>query len=135
MFQQYHWPGNVRELQEVVRRIIAKGEQHVGFSAHDSGAARHPSPKDHALLGTSHIRETWSQDLDAIDRMAREKQYLGQVGQKALKNICWDFMAGVEKKVMKRALETTNWNRKKAAAMLDISYKSMLNKIKEYKLV
>jgi len=43
-------------------------------------------------------------------------------------------MAGVEKRVMKRALESTNWNRKKAAAMLDISYKSMLNKIKEYKL-
>jgi transcriptional regulator with PAS, ATPase and Fis domain len=35
---------------------------------------------------------------------------------------------------MKRALERTNWNRKKAAALLDISYKSLLNKIKSYDL-
>jgi transcriptional regulator with PAS, ATPase and Fis domain len=35
---------------------------------------------------------------------------------------------------MEKALERTNWNRKKAAAMLNISYKSMLNKIKAYNL-
>jgi len=128
LFQQYHWPGNVRELQEVVKRAITKGEQHIAFSTHYQGAAKQE------LFSNSSIRKTWSRELDSIDRIAREKQYLAQVGDKALKNICWDFMAGVEKRVMKRALESTNWNRKKAAAMLDISYKSMLNKIKEYKL-
>jgi len=35
---------------------------------------------------------------------------------------------------MKEALEKTNWNRKKAAILLDISYKSLLNKIKAYDL-
>ena len=32
----------------------------------------------------------------------------------------------VEKKLVKKALESTNWNRKKASKLLDISYKSML---------
>jgi DNA-binding NtrC family response regulator len=32
---------------------------------------------------------------------------------------------------MRKALEETNWNRKKAARLLNISYKSLLNKIKE----
>jgi DNA-binding NtrC family response regulator len=43
-------------------------------------------------------------------------------------------LASVEKNIMKKALDNTNWNRKKAAGMLNISYKSMLNKIKEYGL-
>jgi DNA-binding NtrC family response regulator len=66
--------------------------------------------------------------------MTRKKEYLGQVGELDMRDICWNFMAKVEKRVMKRALDSTNWNRKKAAAMLDISYKSMLNKIKQYGL-
>jgi two-component system response regulator AtoC len=39
-----------------------------------------------------------------------------------------------EKKLVKKALDSTNWNRKRAAALLEISYKSLLNKIKEYNL-
>ena len=35
---------------------------------------------------------------------------------------------------MKEVLAKTNWNRKKASILLDISYKSLLNKIKAYNL-
>jgi DNA-binding NtrC family response regulator len=51
-----------------------------------------------------------------------------------LKDIGKVFFSRVEKKMMEKALEISKWNRKKAADMLDISYKSLLNKIKEYKL-
>jgi transcriptional regulator with PAS, ATPase and Fis domain len=37
--------------------------------------------------------------------------------------------------LLRKALESTNWNRKKAAALLSISYKSMLNKMKHYELI
>jgi transcriptional regulator with PAS, ATPase and Fis domain len=43
-------------------------------------------------------------------------------------------MERTEKKVIAKALEHSDWNRKKAAKILDISYKSLLNKIKEYNL-
>ena len=36
---------------------------------------------------------------------------------------------------MKKALESTSWNRKKAAELLNISYKSMLNKMKAYDII
>ena len=52
----------------------------------------------------------------------------------SLKEVCSEFMKKTEKAVMKKALERTNWNRKKAAVLLDISYKSLLNKIKSYDL-
>ena len=35
---------------------------------------------------------------------------------------------------VRKALGKTNWNRKKAAGLLGISYKSLLNKIKKYRL-
>jgi len=55
-------------------------------------------------------------------------------GDLPLKDICRKINAQAEQKLMKQALEKTNWNRKKAAMMLNISYKSLLNKIKTYNL-
>jgi two-component system response regulator AtoC len=134
MFMQYNWPGNVRELQDVVKQTLLKGEHHIAFSNHRSQPLKHVSRGMVKPVSKNQIRQAWSQELNSIEQLTNERKYLGQVGEKALKKITWDFMAMVEKKIMKKALNSTNWNRKKAAAMLDISYKSMLNKIKEYKL-
>lgn len=40
----------------------------------------------------------------------------------------------VEKVLISRVLRETNWHRRKAAELLEISYRSLLYKIKEYKL-
>jgi len=40
-----------------------------------------------------------------------------------------------EKKVISEALRRTNWNRRKAAKLLEISYRSLLYKIKDYGIV
>lgn len=134
MFMQYDWPGNVSELQGVVRRALLKGEQNIIFSN------MRPKGRQRAAQGNSSADKSyqegniWTRELDTIEQMTLKKEYLSQVGELDLRGICWNFMARVEKIVMKRALESTNWNRKKAAAMLHISYKSMLNKIKHYGL-
>jgi transcriptional regulator with PAS, ATPase and Fis domain len=39
-----------------------------------------------------------------------------------------------EKKLISEVLKRTNWNRRRAAEMLEISYRSLLYKIKEYRL-
>ena len=39
-----------------------------------------------------------------------------------------------EKVKLKQALELTNWNKTQAAEMLAVSYKTLLNKVKEYEL-
>ena len=36
-----------------------------------------------------------------------------------------------EREALKRVLYQTNWNRKKAARILEVSYKTLLQKIKE----
>ena len=50
----------------------------------------------------------------------------------SLKKIVQAAIAKAEKKAILWALEETKWNKKKAAALHEISYRSLLYKIKEY---
>jgi transcriptional regulator with PAS, ATPase and Fis domain len=75
-----------------------------------------------------------SEDIYTVAELSDVKKYLKDLNKVSLKDICREFITRAEKKIMKQALEKTNWNRKKAAILLDISYKSLLNKIKAYDL-
>lgn len=121
---RYHWPGNVDELQNLVRMAVLYGNQ-------DSIIAR--------LSVENHIPENGRPRNRIADTYYQEeiadiRKYLRDSNHLSLKEIGNVFVARIEKKILKRVLERTNWNRKKAALMLDISYKSLLNKIKEYGL-
>ena len=62
------------------------------------------------------------------------KNYLKNQSDLTLKNMRRVYLLRTEKKIIKKVLQKTNWNRKQAARLLDISSKSLLNKIKEYGL-
>jgi DNA-binding NtrC family response regulator len=121
LFACYHWPGNIQELEDLIKRIVVHGaEDHIAkkLRAHKTYFGINDYSKDiHTLAGLSDI-----------------KKHLKNLDNISLKKIGSIFLGRAEKKLVKKALESTNWNRKKAAKLLDISYKSLLNKIKEYKL-
>ena len=48
----------------------------------------------------------------------------------SLKDMSKTLTSTAEREVILRALQQTQWNRKQAAIMLNISYKTLLNKIK-----
>jgi DNA-binding NtrC family response regulator len=52
-----------------------------------------------------------------------------------LKTIRRQYVAEAERQAICKALELTRWNRKKAAKLLQVSYKTVLNRIEEFKLV
>jgi len=87
---------------------------------------------DQRHKSTNHI--DCSEDIYTVAELSDVKKYLKDLNEVSLKDICREFITRAEKKIMKQALEKTNWNRKKAAILLDISYKSLLNKIKAYDL-
>jgi transcriptional regulator with PAS, ATPase and Fis domain len=62
------------------------------------------------------------------------RQYLRETSDFSLKGVRQEFMFRAERRFIKKALEKANWNRKKAAQILEISYKSLLNKMKEFDL-
>ena len=120
----YHWPENVRELENVVRHSVLTGDENSMLNKCYLPNQMKPSAE---YMG-------FSEDIYTVAELSDVKKYLKDLNKVSLKDICREFLTRAERKIMKQALEKTNWNRKKAAILLDISYKSLLNKIKAYDL-
>jgi DNA-binding NtrC family response regulator len=121
LFACYHWPGNVRELEELIKLIVIEG-------AEDRISRKLRIHKKYRGI------TDYYEDINSLAGLSDVKKHVKNLDKISLKKIAAIFMQRAEKKLLKKALESTNWNRKRAAKLLDISYKSLLNKIKEYKL-
>jgi DNA-binding NtrC family response regulator len=121
----YRWPGNVDELKTYMRRVAAAGNESCIFDNYRIPKLRKNTRKDF-------LEAAGAADLPDIHEI---KSSLLDMRDMSLKKVCEAFVVRTEKKFMQKALESTNWNRKKAAQLLNISYKSMLNKMKVYDIV
>jgi len=123
ILSRYHWPGNVRELKNVIKNMVLSADK-------DNIPAKfiENSQQYESLSYTDDKQDSAIPDISYI------KRYLKDLNKISLKDIQREFITRTEKKMMKEALVKTNWNRKKASILLDISYKSLLNKIKAYNL-
>jgi transcriptional regulator with PAS, ATPase and Fis domain len=113
----YHWPGNVRELQNVLKRImiLGEGEETIGDLLNTSAPQQRGPEFQTAGAKSSIPVDLWGLDLSSLS--------LKKVKKKALDR--------VEREVISYVLEKTGWNRSKAAKILNISYKTILCKIKD----
>ncbi len=109
-FLQYAWPGNVSELENMVKRIVVLQNEEAIVEEIFSAPAREPA------------RPTVEQIVDEMDPMD-DSVSLREIGKRAARD--------AEREALRRVLYQTNWNRKKAAKILDVSYKTLLQKIKE----
>jgi DNA-binding NtrC family response regulator len=103
--KQHHWPGNVRELENAIERACILSDS-LTLEPADLG------------LGPTATRE--SESLEQLDLSGT----LSEVAHRALHV--------VERKKIVRALEANQGNKSKTAEDLGVSYKTLLNKIKEY---
>jgi len=117
----YHWPGNIQELEDLIKRIVVD-------DAGDTVAKKLRVHKKYRAITDSY------EDIDTLAGLNDVKKHVRDLDKISLKKIGGIFLERAEKKLVKKALDSTNWNRKRAAKLLDISYKSLLNKIKEYGL-
>ena len=124
LFLNYHWPGNVKELKNVVKDMALTVDK-------DNMPARFIRKN---FQNKSLDIPDGRQALSAIPEISDIKIYLRDLHKISLKDIRKEFIKKTEKKLMKEVLIKTKWNRKKASMLLDISYKSLLNKIKTYNI-
>jgi two-component system, NtrC family, response regulator AtoC len=98
----HSWPGNIRELENVARKIAALGDDHAILASFgELPSAKTPAPPK---------AEPKSYSLKAAARAASRE---------------------VERQLILEVLARTRWNRKRAAQELQISYKSLLYKMKQ----
>ena len=121
LFASYHWPGNVQELEDIIKRIVMD-------SAEDRVAKKFRVHNKYRTFTDSY------KDINTLAGLNDIKKHLKDLENISLKKIGSIFMERAEKKLVKKALDSTKWNRKRAAKLLGISYKSLLNKIKDYNL-
>jgi DNA-binding NtrC family response regulator len=107
LLKEYSWPGNVRELESVLYETMVLSD---GF---------------------------WIDGEDLPARITERESYepdesadLGKTLQEAIQKLT----ESVEKRMIRRALKETGWNRTHAAKKLGISRKTLFNKMTQYDL-
>jgi transcriptional regulator with PAS, ATPase and Fis domain len=122
----YSWPGNVRELQNVLKRLLILGN---GEEIIDELLNASEVQPDTALTNPVLEKAVVTQDL--LDLGGGNG---GNLKSLSLKKIRKKALDKVEKEVISYVLDKTGWNRSKATKILNISYKTLLYKIKDLKI-
>src|SRR4051812_48550038 len=104
--QDYSWPGNLRELNNFIKRYLVLGDESLAVSE--------LLPRNDGNGGLSGDPSSKAGDAGGLKSLARSAK------------------DEAEALAITRALEQTNWNRKQAATILQISYKALLYKIRQY---
>jgi len=107
--EAYSWPGNVRELQNTIERAVILSD----------GSQIQPGDLSFAF------QERKDPD-EGVAHMFDLTGSLSEVSSRAAKT--------AERSKIKQCLELAHWNKTEAAKLLDVSYKTLLNKVKEYEL-
>jgi transcriptional regulator with PAS, ATPase and Fis domain len=99
----HDWPGNVRELENIIKKIVVLESEE---------------------LATRDLSLPSKIPVDGPLQSVRN-------GHLSLKNVGKRAAQQAERALIADTLLETRWNRKKAAELLDISYKALLYKIKQ----
>jgi transcriptional regulator with PAS, ATPase and Fis domain len=106
---RYPWPGNLRELENFVKRYVILEDDEGSFRelVEMTGQQQRLAPREEAAPAPK------EQGLKALVRGLKDE---------------------AEMEAIADALEKTNWCRKDAARMLEISYKALLYKMRQFNL-
>lgn len=108
--QQQPWPGNVRQVENLIKQVVVRNDEQILY---DLLETKTDSGVQYELAPTA--EELKSDGLSLKKRVSRAVER-------------------EERRLIGEVLRRTNWNRRKASKMLEISYRSLLYKIKEYRL-
>ncbi|MBZ5626364.1 MAG: sigma-54 dependent transcriptional regulator [Acidobacteriia bacterium] len=104
LMQSYGWPGNVRELENLVKRYVILGSEETIIAE---------------LI--NHNQTT------LVPKLVPNSPD----GRISLKRVTREAVRELERQVILKALQANNWNRKRTAWALSISYRALMYKIRD----
>jgi two-component system, NtrC family, response regulator AtoC len=141
LFQTYDWPGNIRELENMIKRIVILQDE--ALVVREMTARTPRVVAAFAAAGTSNAANAAGgsavaleepDDLDAADDeeppQPEEPVAMAPVGSR-LADVAKAAALKAERSIIEDTLSQVHWNRRRAAEQLGVSYKTLLNKIKE----
>jgi two-component system response regulator AtoC len=140
LFQTYDWPGNIRELENMIKRIVILQDEQLVIRE----MTRNPRPVAAAYaaagIGTTasieggvepdplvEDEDSETGDESATAAAAAEAPSSGS----RLADVAKAAATKAERAIIEDTLHQVQWNRRRAAEQLGVSYKTLLNKIKE----
>jgi two-component system response regulator AtoC len=108
---EYGFPGNVRELENLIKRIVVLESE------------------DGVLADLRRPRASRAERRAELDALLAEME--ASAGEVPLREVGKRFAMEIEREAIEHMLERTGWNRKRAARRLGISYKTLLQKIRD----
>jgi two-component system, NtrC family, response regulator AtoC len=145
----YSWPGNVRELENVIKRFVilqdealvlaelkrarANAETSAGARSAAAAAAAAPGPAvvTPAVAPPALHDPPPASAAEASHDEAADEPPAVSSGPVSLPELAREAAMRAEKAAIQQALDRFRWNRRKAADFLGVSYKTLLNKMKE----
>jgi two-component system, NtrC family, response regulator AtoC len=119
--QRYSWPGNLKEMETFVKRYLVAGgdELTLGEMALESAGAEIRSRP-------VRVAASWE------ERGAGQNGSNPESKPESLKSLIQGVKSEAEQNAIGAALKRTGWNRKAAARLLRVSYRTLLYKIEQY---
>ncbi|MHB1938249.1 MAG: sigma 54-interacting transcriptional regulator [Acidobacteriaceae bacterium] len=124
---EYDWPGNIRELENLCKRFVIVGSETQilrELSSHGPAAAslpEVPSSREQPITRQLPVVAAGQAPTGSTAGLS-----LLEVGRRA----AWE----AERCAIQEMLVKTHWNRREASRRLQVSYKALLNKIKQMQL-
>ena len=144
LFQEYEWPGNIRELENTIKRLVILQDEQIAIdeiersmrraaatpaptAAVPAAAASAPGASDAEAAGGA----PWPSDTPDEPAAAGDAVEPADATGGSLAAVARAAAMKAERALIEKTLNQVHWNRRKASQILEVSYKTLLNKIKE----
>jgi two-component system, NtrC family, response regulator AtoC len=134
LFQSYEWPGNIRELENMIKRIvILQDEQLVIREMTRVARPVYAAAAVGASIGTggAAIATDEPEEEADLDDEPAAAEPAAEPAASRLADVAKAAAMKAERSMIEETLRQVRWNRRRAAEQLGVSYKTLLNKIKE----
>jgi two-component system response regulator AtoC len=149
LFQQYDWQGNIRELENMIKRVVIlqdeqlvvrEIERHMQRVAAAAVAAPALAP---AAMAAAAVAVAMPAGIGSLPGSvpfsigepeppeAEPGESVPDEAGGSLASVAKAAAIKAERAAIEHTLRQVHWNRRKAAQILGVSYKTLLNKIKE----